>query len=110
MQQLGMSKSVIEQAQSGNYTDSQLDKLIQQRTGVIAAIEQQSGGQAITHSYSTSTSAQVDGKPNGEAETDSEGSKIFQHLEKVMKRRADRKPATISKCNTKVCYVSTVAI
>src|SRR2546430_16740565 len=34
MQQLGMSKSVIEQAESGKYTDAQLDKLIQQRKGV----------------------------------------------------------------------------
>jgi len=110
MQQLGMSKSVIEQAQSGKYTDARLDKLIQQRKVVIAAIEQQSGGPTIMHSYSKPTSAQVDGELNGKTETDSENIKIFQFLEKAMNLRADHRTGTTPKCNTKACYVSTAVI
>jgi len=110
MQQLGMSKSVLEQAENGKYTDAQLDKLIQQRKGVIAAIEQQSGESAITHSHSTPISAQVDGELNGKTKANNEDSKLFQRLEKVMKPRVNHTTGFNFKCNTKTCYVSTAVI
>lgn len=110
MQQLRMSKSVLEQAQSGKYTDTQLDKLIQQRKGVIAAIEKQSSESAITHSHSTPASAQVDGDFNGKIQTNNEDSKLFHRLEKAMKPRSNHKTPINPKCNTKACYVSTALI
>ncbi len=110
MQQLGMSKSVIAQAESGKYTDTQLEKLIQLRKGVFAAIEQQSGGSAITHSHSTPTSAQVGGELNGKAKTNHDDSKFFHRFEKAMKPRANHKTPVNTECNTKTCYVSTAVI
>jgi len=110
MRQLGMSKSVIKQAESGKYTDAQLDKLIQQRKGVIAAIEQQSSGLAITHNNSTPTPAQVDGELNSKTGTGTEVGKICQRLEKVMKPRVDHRTWVNPKCNTKACYVSSAVI
>ena len=110
MQQLGMSESVIEQAVSGKYTDAQLDKLIQQRKGVIAAIHQQSGGSAITHSLAAPTSLQIDSEQNDKAETDDDGSKFVQRPEKAMKPRANHRACSNPKCTTKTCYVSMAVI